>query len=115
MCQRQGPLRLALTLSGGADHAPLRGAISRNADGIAHLVAIARAAVAGPLEDAVAAAGRDDYATALRLFRPLADQGNALAQYALGVMYDNGQGVQQNYAEAAKWYRKAADQDEAHS
>ena len=32
------------------------------------------------------------------------------AQHKLGVMYDNGQGVQQDYAEAAQWYRKAADQ-----
>ena len=42
--------------------------------------------------------------------RLLADQGYAGAQYNLGVMYDHGQGVPQNYAEAAKWYRKAADQ-----
>ena len=32
------------------------------------------------------------------------------AQYNLGFMYLNGQGVPQNYAEAAKWYRKAAEQ-----
>ena len=47
---------------------------------------------AGPLEDANAAYNRGDYATALRLLRPLADQGDASAQYNLGVMYDNGQG-----------------------
>ena len=35
-------------------------------------------------------------------------QGAASAQYNLGFMYLNGQGVPQNYAEAAKWYRKAA-------
>ena len=36
--------------------------------------------------------------------------GFAYAQYNLGVMYDNGQGVQQDYKEAVKWYRKAAEQ-----
>jgi len=38
---------------------------------------------AGPLEDAKAY-DRGDYATALRLIRPLADQGDAAAQYLLG-------------------------------
>ena len=33
----------------------------------------------------------------------------ATEQYNLGVMYANGQGVPQDYAEAARWYRKAAD------
>ena len=54
---------------------------------------MAGGAVAEPFEDAQAAHSRRDYATALRLWRPLADQGNAEAQYALGFMYDGGQGV----------------------
>ena len=70
-------------------------------------------AIAGRIEDATAAYDRGDYATALQLIRPLAEQGNAIAQYSLGVFYDTGRGVQQDYAEAAKWYRKAADQGEA--
>ncbi len=53
---------------------------------------------------------RGDYATALREFRPLAEQGDADAQFNLGVMYSHGQGVPQDYAEAVKWYRKAAEQ-----
>ena len=65
---------------------------------------------AQPLEDARAAYERGDYVEALRLFRPLADQGDAPAQNALGVMYQNGRGVPQDYAETAKWYRKAAEQ-----
>src|SRR4029453_2986683 len=73
-------------------------------------LSIAGGAVAGPFEDAQAAHSRRDYATALRLWRPLADQGNAEAQYALGFMYDGGQGVPKNYATAAKWRRLAADQ-----
>ncbi len=56
---------------------------------------------------------RGDYATALRIFRQLADQGNAYAQHILGNMYGKGHGVTQDYAAALKWYRKAADQGEA--
>ena len=73
-------------------------------------LSMAGGAVAGPFEDAQAAHGRKDYATALRFWRPLAEQGNAEAQYALGFMYADGQGVPQNHAEAAKWWRLAADQ-----
>ena len=69
--------------------------------------------LAGPLEDARAAYRKQDYTTALRLFRPLADQGDARAQIHLGVMYDNGQGVPQDYVQAVKWYRLAADQGDA--
>jgi len=42
-----------------------------------------------------------------------AEQGQAVAQNNLGVMYDNGQSVTQSYAEAVKWYRKAAEQGQA--
>ena len=64
----------------------------------------------GPLDDVRAAAARGDHETALRLVRPLADQGLSSAQYNLGVMYAHGEGPPQDYAEAAKWYRKAAEQ-----
>jgi TPR repeat protein len=50
-----------------------------------------------------------DFATALREWIPLAEQGDALAQYNLGQMYRNGSGVPQDYAEAAKLYRPAAE------
>ena len=43
---------------------------------------------------------RGDYATAYQVWHPLADQGSADAQYYLGIMYDNGDGVLQDYAEA---------------
>ncbi len=48
--------------------------------------------------------------TALREWRPLAEQGNANAQFFLGFMYANGLGVSQDYAEALQWYRKADEQ-----
>lgn len=67
-------------------------------------------ALAGKFEEGVAAAQRGDYATAYRLWLPLANQGNAEAQYILGVSYHDGEGVPQDYAEAVKWYRKAAEQ-----
>ena len=51
-----------------------------------------------------------DFATAMKEWRPLAEQGDASAQYNLGVMYMNGYGVVQDYAEAVKLYRLAAEQ-----
>ena len=51
-----------------------------------------------------------DYNTAVREWRPLAEQGNVEAQYNLGFLYYNGQGLTQNSAEALKWYRLAAEQ-----
>ena len=51
-----------------------------------------------------------DYATALRAWTPLAEQGHAPAQTSLGVMYGKGQGVRQNHKTAVKWYRLAAEQ-----
>jgi len=56
---------------------------------------------------------RSDYATALREWQPLAEQGNAFAQYNLGLLYDNGQGVPKDYDQARQWYEKAAVQGHA--
>ena len=70
-------------------------------------------AVAGPLEDAWNAYKRGDFATALEIWRPRATQGVAFAQLSVGIMYYSGQGVPQDYGEAAKWYRLAAEQGNA--
>ena len=51
-----------------------------------------------------------DYATALREWRPLAEQGHVSAQIYLGWMYENGQGVTQDSKTALKWYRLVAEQ-----
>jgi TPR repeat protein len=56
-----------------------------------------------------------DDAQAAKWTRLAADQGNASAQYRLGLMYYNGRGVPQDYAEAAKWFRLAADQGYAYA
>lgn len=77
------------------------------------LVVCAAPAVAGPFEDAKVAYDKGDYATALQLYRPLAERGNPRAQSNLGVMYARGQAVPQDYQQAVFWYRKAADQDNA--
>ena len=70
----------------------------------------------GALQDADAAAAayqKGNYPTALRLLRPLADQGDAPAQFNLGIMYYHGRGVRQNDPEAAKWFHLAANQGDA--
>jgi len=61
-------------------------------------------ALAGPLEDDASG----DYATALRLLKPLAEQGLADAQFNLGVMYATGRGVPQDDVRAHMWYNLAA-------
>ncbi len=53
---------------------------------------------------------RGEYATALRHWNRLAEQGDPIAQYNVGVMYDEGTGVDRDAAKVIKWWRKAADQ-----
>lgn len=66
-------------------------------------------------EEGFEAAKRGDYVTALKEWRPLAEQGDANAQFNLGVLYGNGQGIPQNFQEALGWLRLAAEQGEAKS
>ena len=61
----------------------------------------------------VAAYDSGDYATALREWRPLAEDGRADAQFNLGQMYRRGKGVPQDYKTAVKWLRLAAKQGNA--
>ena len=56
---------------------------------------------------------RGDYATALNEWRPLAEQGDPRAQFRLGSLYENGEGVPRDFAKARLWYEKAAAQGEA--
>jgi uncharacterized protein len=74
------------------------------------LLGLAGPATGAELDDAVAAAHRGDYATALGRLSPLAEKGDARAQFDLGFMHAYGWGVQRNPSEAITWYRKAADQ-----
>ena len=66
-------------------------------------------ASAGPLEDGQAAWNEGRFAKAMEILRPLADAGNPAAQYRVGWMYDTGQGVPQDIAEAHKWFKAAAE------
>src|SRR5437016_4079906 len=63
-----------------------------------------------PLGDAQAALDRKDYDTALKLLRPLAQNGDPGAQTLLGGMYAMGAGVTKNDSEALNWFRKGAAQ-----
>lgn len=62
------------------------------------------------IEAARLAVESEDFVKAARLLPPLAEQGHPKAQYALGVMYFEGKGVNKDYAEAMKWFRKSAEQ-----
>jgi TPR repeat protein len=72
--------------------------------------ALGTAALAGPFEDGQAAFARGEEAAAFAIWKPLAEQGDANAQFRLGEMYDLGRGVPRDYAQAAVWYRRAAEQ-----
>ena len=88
----------------------MNAACAIRAAGLILAFGLAWPAIAGPREDAVTAYSRQEYATTVRLLKPLADQGDAVAQTLLGSMYADGQGVPKDDAQAVKWYRLAADQ-----
>ena len=68
---------------------------------------------ADALDDAYNAYQRGDFDTAAKTYRKLAERGDVVAQYNLGTMYENGQGIPQDYAEAVRWYTRAAEQGNA--
>jgi hypothetical protein len=53
------------------------------------------------------------YAQAALWYRKAAEQGDTDAEYSLGMMYEDGQGVPQDDTQAAAWLRKAAEQGDA--
>jgi len=77
---------------------------------IALLIVPAVSASGQDFDKGAAAYSSGDYATALREWVPLAEQGNAPAQFNLAFMYRNGQGVPKDYKAAVKWYTHAAEQ-----
>ena len=56
---------------------------------------------------------RGDFKIALREWQPLAEQGDARAQFYFGLLYENGDGVPLDYTKARQWYEKAAAQGDA--
>jgi TPR repeat protein len=63
---------------------------------------------AGPYEDGLAAYKSHDYKGALRSYKLAAAQGNAYAQYNLGLMYANGVGIKKDIVHAHMWLTLAA-------
>jgi TPR repeat protein len=53
--------------------------------------------------------GKIDYMRAFGAFYKSANKGSPFATFALGVLYEKGQGVQENFSEARRWYEKAVD------
>ena len=75
------------------------------------LVSAAGPAKAGDLlSDGAAAYEAGDYGEAARIWRPLADDGDAMAQFNLGLLHETGRGVAEDAARAAAWYERAARQ-----
>ena len=70
---------------------------------------LATAVWAGDFEAGAAAYKKGDYKTAMKLWKPMAEKGNAYAQYALGEMYEYGNGVSEDDKQAVKWYRLTAE------
>src|SRR5262245_19700455 len=64
----------------------------------------------GWIEDGRRAYKNGVYATAVREWLPLAQQGDVRAQFLLGALYAQGHGVPQDYNTAAQWFRQAAEQ-----
>jgi len=65
---------------------------------------------ADDLQDGLDAYKQKDYKTAFEILKPLAEQGNALAQSYLGRMYSKGRGTPVDRKKTIEWYRRAADQ-----
>ncbi len=82
-------------------------------------LSLATPVLAGPFEDGRAAYNSGDYATALRLWLPLAEQGDAIVQFRLGLLYYWGHGglqdSVQDYVEAHKWFNLAAARGNLHA
>lgn len=65
---------------------------------------------AASYKEGIDAYAQGNYAVALEKLKPIAEHGNAQAQFTLGMIYHNGQGVTQNDKEAGAWWNKAAEQ-----
>lgn len=63
-----------------------------------------------PFQLADDAVSRGDYQMAIDIWRPIAEAGDAVAQYCLGNLYEDGCGVRQDRRVAARWYTKSAQQ-----
>jgi hypothetical protein len=60
--------------------------------------------------EGLTAAENEDYSTAMALWTPLGEAGDARAQFRLGELYHEGLGVNSDITMAIRWYRRAAEQ-----
>ena len=89
----------------------MRPAIKSLAVGAILALSLSTVAMAGPLDDAQAAINRGDAVTAVNIYLPMAEQGNATAQWFLGMVYQRGGGgVAQDYGQAVHWFERASRQ-----
>ncbi len=86
--------------------------MKRLALALAVFLAAAAPARAG-FDEGLAAYKRGDYATAFREFRPLAELGNAEAQFLIDSMYHYGHGAAKDGAQALQQFILAAEQGDA--
>jgi hypothetical protein len=77
---------------------------------VAVLLLGAAPALAGPLEDGLAAYKAREFDKAMQLLKPLADKNNPQAQEKIGRLYERGMGAPKDFTQAEYWYRKAAEQ-----
>ena len=78
---------------------------------VLYLAAVAGTAAAATYEDGLEAFENNDFDRAFEVWRPLADKGDAIAQYSLGKLFERGGGsIQQDFVQAARWYRVASRQ-----
>jgi len=77
--------------------------------------ALAQPSIAAPLEDGAAAYASGDFNRALQILRPLAEEGNADAQFMLGMMYHNGEGVPRSNLHAYVWFSLSMSNSDATS
>ncbi len=77
------------------------------------LFALAPSAMAEEIDDAIALYQSGDHDAAFDAFSGLVADGNGEAMFYIGQMYENGEGTQQNFSNAIRWYRRAAAQDHA--
>ena len=68
--------------------------------------------LAGSMDDGYTAWREGRYADALRIWTPLAKQGDAVLQFNVGWLYDHGKGAPEDNVAAIDWYRMAAEQND---
>jgi uncharacterized protein len=75
-----------------------------------YLLLLLAAPLRADFKTGLAAYDRGDFRTALNEWLPVAERGDANAEFNVGLLYATGKGAKQDFRQAAAWYRKAAEQ-----